>query len=224
MASFFFFQAEDGIRDYKVTGVQTCALPISRRRLGQRGGDRIEAARQRMHAAGGQRDALGEAADAGCPAALADAARVALSAFTAAVGRLARDRAADEAFRHAAADRAHHARVLVPEHERRRPREQSLGRVDVRAADAGRVHSDGDLARPCDWLGDLVDRELGTSAPGRDVHLRVSLIVPSTVALHLSLVVSKPDLTTRGGELGLFGLSAELSYTHSASMTVPDGS
>src|SRR2546426_6826384 len=31
---FFFFQAEDGIRDYKVTGVQTCALPIYRRRSG----------------------------------------------------------------------------------------------------------------------------------------------------------------------------------------------
>src|SRR5256885_10715841 len=29
MAHVFFFQAEDGIRDYKVTGVQTCALPIS---------------------------------------------------------------------------------------------------------------------------------------------------------------------------------------------------
>src|SRR6266850_8020133 len=29
MKFFFFFQAEDGIRDYKVTGVQTCALPIS---------------------------------------------------------------------------------------------------------------------------------------------------------------------------------------------------
>src|SRR2546425_10335338 len=28
---FFFFQAEDGIRDKLVTGVQTCALPISRR-------------------------------------------------------------------------------------------------------------------------------------------------------------------------------------------------
>src|SRR5256885_14338675 len=28
MYVFFFFQAEDGIRDYKVTGVQTCALPI----------------------------------------------------------------------------------------------------------------------------------------------------------------------------------------------------
>src|SRR6266508_4746821 len=28
---FFFFQAEDGIRDGHVTGVQTCALPISRR-------------------------------------------------------------------------------------------------------------------------------------------------------------------------------------------------
>src|SRR5690606_18858153 len=27
---FFFFQAEDGIRDFHVTGVQTCALPISR--------------------------------------------------------------------------------------------------------------------------------------------------------------------------------------------------
>src|SRR5256885_12194827 len=27
---FCFFQAEDGIRDYKVTGVQTCALPIYR--------------------------------------------------------------------------------------------------------------------------------------------------------------------------------------------------
>src|SRR5256885_4352447 len=28
IVGFFFFQAEDGIRDYKVTGVQTCALPI----------------------------------------------------------------------------------------------------------------------------------------------------------------------------------------------------
>src|ERR671936_1182894 len=28
ISCFFFFQAEDGIRDYKVTGVQTCALPI----------------------------------------------------------------------------------------------------------------------------------------------------------------------------------------------------
>src|SRR6266704_3421895 len=42
---FFFFQAEDGIRDRNVTGVQTCALPISaalrgggeRRRHGHRG-------------------------------------------------------------------------------------------------------------------------------------------------------------------------------------------
>src|SRR5438270_9050637 len=29
-SNFFFFQAEDGIRDLTVTGVQTCALPISR--------------------------------------------------------------------------------------------------------------------------------------------------------------------------------------------------
>src|SRR5690606_39562850 len=34
----FFFQAEDGIRDFHVTGVQTCALPISGPgRLGQSG-------------------------------------------------------------------------------------------------------------------------------------------------------------------------------------------
>src|SRR3712207_8800932 len=39
MFSFFFFQAEDGIRDIGVTGVQTCALPISRlaaEEIGQR--------------------------------------------------------------------------------------------------------------------------------------------------------------------------------------------
>src|SRR2546425_2824398 len=34
--SFFFFQAEDGIRDKLVTGVQTCALPISRARNGKK--------------------------------------------------------------------------------------------------------------------------------------------------------------------------------------------
>src|SRR5207253_6604948 len=33
----FFFQAEDGIRDGHVTGVQTCALPIYDRRHGWRG-------------------------------------------------------------------------------------------------------------------------------------------------------------------------------------------
>src|SRR5215216_7363019 len=34
MLFFFFFQAEDGIRDDLVTGVQTCALPISWRNRG----------------------------------------------------------------------------------------------------------------------------------------------------------------------------------------------
>src|SRR2546426_11664004 len=37
MFVFFFFQAEDGIRDYKVTGVQTCALPILPGTLGTGG-------------------------------------------------------------------------------------------------------------------------------------------------------------------------------------------
>src|SRR5690349_22176760 len=32
---FFFFQAEDGIRDLYVTGVQTCALPISSKSSGE---------------------------------------------------------------------------------------------------------------------------------------------------------------------------------------------
>src|SRR5216683_7063473 len=43
MSLFFFFQAEDGIRDLIVTGVQTCALPIS--------GDEVRARRRRTHGA-----------------------------------------------------------------------------------------------------------------------------------------------------------------------------
>src|SRR5205807_4472024 len=51
---FFFFQAEDGIRDYKVTGVQTCALPIWRPRptlnwrRGSRNGSRRDGRRERQ--------------------------------------------------------------------------------------------------------------------------------------------------------------------------------
>src|SRR2546428_3790156 len=40
--AFFFFQAEDGIRDLIVTGVQTCALPISLRTTYALGSTRIE--------------------------------------------------------------------------------------------------------------------------------------------------------------------------------------
>src|SRR2546430_5140127 len=44
----FFFQAEDGIRDLTVTGVQTCALPISLEPEHRRipGADRIERAHE----------------------------------------------------------------------------------------------------------------------------------------------------------------------------------
>src|SRR5688500_20181428 len=59
MYIFFFFQAEEGIRDYKVTGVQTCALPISARapaclharpqRGGRRRGGRSRLARPPGH-------------------------------------------------------------------------------------------------------------------------------------------------------------------------------
>src|SRR5690606_40857633 len=36
LSVFFFFQAEDGIRDFHVTGVQTCALPILLEIIGQK--------------------------------------------------------------------------------------------------------------------------------------------------------------------------------------------
>src|SRR5256885_2746294 len=50
---FFFFQAEDGIRDYKVTGVQTCALPICREPGPRRpGGGRGQLGRVRFGIAG----------------------------------------------------------------------------------------------------------------------------------------------------------------------------
>src|SRR5439155_10841546 len=38
---FFFFQAEDGIRDGHVTGVQTCALPISTNHFRQNSRTRV---------------------------------------------------------------------------------------------------------------------------------------------------------------------------------------
>src|SRR5256885_3107882 len=45
----FFFQAEDGIRDYKVTGVQTCALPICMNPVVVHGGGpQIETALNRL--------------------------------------------------------------------------------------------------------------------------------------------------------------------------------
>src|SRR2546430_17095739 len=47
----FFFQAEDGIRDLTVTGVQTCALPICRRSNKRSGADH----RSRRSAGGGLR-------------------------------------------------------------------------------------------------------------------------------------------------------------------------
>src|SRR2546430_2448811 len=50
---FFFFQAEDGIRDLTVTGVQTCALPISDGFLPPAGGTRHRAGRVASIPAGG---------------------------------------------------------------------------------------------------------------------------------------------------------------------------
>src|SRR6266496_2677496 len=50
-----FFQAEDGIRDLYVTGVQTCALPISDKEWSRRRGTRgIRLPSPRAHARAGQ--------------------------------------------------------------------------------------------------------------------------------------------------------------------------
>src|SRR2546425_3142093 len=54
---FFFFQAEDGIRDKLVTGVQTCALPISGSRSASwrgGGGEGLEEPRQTLDEGGAQ--------------------------------------------------------------------------------------------------------------------------------------------------------------------------
>src|SRR5690606_40323131 len=42
---FFFFQAEDGIRDFHVTGVQTCALPILLKRAADEGAAALDGAK-----------------------------------------------------------------------------------------------------------------------------------------------------------------------------------
>src|SRR5206468_7466773 len=70
---FFFFQAEDGIRDLIVTGVQTCALPISAApAFGGRGSVRDHpAARRRAHRGLRVRRARGARRQAADAAALA---------------------------------------------------------------------------------------------------------------------------------------------------------
>src|SRR2546423_5703144 len=70
MSIFFFFQAEDGIRDKLVTGVQTCALPICRRSKpswegGRAGGTVGRTAARTGHGRGGRREIQGAYAERG---------------------------------------------------------------------------------------------------------------------------------------------------------------
>src|SRR2546428_13691502 len=66
MFLFFFFQAEDGIRDLIVTGVQTCALPICVGEPAARAGDerihplrrRLRFRLERLHGKGGPAERL----------------------------------------------------------------------------------------------------------------------------------------------------------------------
>src|SRR5204862_3933049 len=61
--SSFFFQAEDGIRALYVTGVQTCALPISRRRASRSRACRSESSSRLRDARPGTR---GNSRDSSC--------------------------------------------------------------------------------------------------------------------------------------------------------------
>src|SRR5689334_23412976 len=62
----FFFQAEDGIRDGTVTGVQTCALPISECRCRCRDRQRIGRAFRSPGPTSDRRSSAGSRRDAGC--------------------------------------------------------------------------------------------------------------------------------------------------------------
>src|SRR6266404_3769973 len=61
---FFFFQAEDGIRDKLVTGVQTCALPILKDQWGGAYDQRVELAKRALRTFGAE-IGINEIGDAG---------------------------------------------------------------------------------------------------------------------------------------------------------------
>ena len=120
----------------------------------------------------GQRHALGEAADARgaahCEIRPSAHSAHAPQPYDGSQATALPDQAAVDAASHV----LHDARVLVAEHERRRPREQPLRRVDVGAADAGGAHGDQRLAGTGRGLGRLVEGEAATAPPRRDFHGR----------------------------------------------------
>src|SRR3989449_8018409 len=120
---FFFFQAEDGIRDVAVTGVQTCALPILRR-LGPTALARRPCRPRRDDVGGGRevdRERAGREADARARSGAARARRPA---------RCAR-RAQHGALRHTSAD-CERARVR-PQRETRFRYPRALRAIGSRA-------------------------------------------------------------------------------------------
>src|SRR5262249_59845864 len=62
----FFFQAEDGIRDWSVTGVQTCALPIWEKARPEGTGSSPGTTRAAARPAGGPRRRCAEIGRASC--------------------------------------------------------------------------------------------------------------------------------------------------------------
>src|SRR5215467_8225046 len=123
-----------------------------------------------MHAAHGKGHALGKAPDARGARTLRRAPGLARRALAATVRRLAGDPASEQALADPAAHLVHHARILVAQHEWRRPREEALGRVEVRPADARGVYRHDDLPGSRRWVGSVVDGEACVSAPGGNLH------------------------------------------------------
>src|SRR2546422_11626851 len=104
MLRFFFFQAEDGIRDVAVTGVQTCALPIARYR-----GDPVEL----LTAAGGLAELTADGQPVREIAAADPAARGLIIAPAGAAAAPALDRPVTTNHRHR--DTAPHPRQASPD-------------------------------------------------------------------------------------------------------------
>ena len=89
-----------------------------------------------------------------------------------------------------------------PMHQRRRPREQPLGGVDVGAADAGGVHGHQRLARARRRVGRVVDGEAVAAAPGGRLHgLRMTRVAAVPVFLPCHSAKVKALLTSSSGKL-----------------------
>src|SRR2546427_573419 len=115
-SSFFFFQAEDGIRDLTVTGVQTCALPICSERFPV-----------------GEREPLGERDDAEAEAdRCEDSRRIRQNVLGGAAADIEGDQGPGEALETGPHAPKHEPRFLLAAHHLDAPARRALDRGDER--------------------------------------------------------------------------------------------